>query len=47
VVVYIDDQIGRVEGELVRYVHGGFAINVNLPSQTAAALGRLGIERLV
>jgi hypothetical protein len=46
VIVYIDDQIGRVEGELIRYVRGGFAINVDLPAHTAAALGRLGIQPL-
>ena len=41
VVVYIDDQIGRVEGVIVRHVPGGFAMDFHLPSRTAAALGRL------
>jgi hypothetical protein len=41
VVVYIDDNIGRVEGDIVRHVPGGFAMDFHLPSRTAAALGRL------
>ena len=41
VVVYIDDQIGRVEGEIVRHIPGGFAIRFRLPSRTAEVIGRL------
>ena len=41
VVVYIDDQIGRVEGEIVRHVPGGFAVDFRKPSRTADVLGRL------
>jgi hypothetical protein len=41
VIVYIDDQIGRVEGEIVRHVPGGFAMNFNQPSRTAEVLGRM------
>ena len=41
VVVYIDDQIGRVEGEVVRHVPGGFAVDFRRPSRTADVLGRL------
>ena len=41
VVVYIDEQIGRVEGEIVRHIPGGFAIRFRLPSRTAEVIGRL------
>jgi hypothetical protein len=41
VVVYIDQQIGRVEGEIVRHIPGGFAIRFRLPSRTAEVIGRL------
>jgi hypothetical protein len=41
VIVYIDDQIGRVEGEIVRHVPGGFAMNFNQPSRTGEVLGRM------
>jgi|SRR5437868_6166233 len=41
VVVYIDDQIGRVEGEVVRHIPGGFAFRFRLPSRTAEVIGRL------
>ena len=41
VVVYIDDKIGRVDGEIVRHVPGGFAMGFRLPSRTAEVIGRL------
>jgi hypothetical protein len=41
VVVYIDQDIGRVEGNVVRYVRGGFAIQFRLPSRTAEVLARM------
>jgi hypothetical protein len=41
VVVYIDEQIGRVEGEIVRHIPGGFGMRFRLPSRTGEVIGRL------
>jgi hypothetical protein len=37
----MEDQIGRVEGDVVRHVRGGFAIHFRMPSRTADVLARL------
>ena len=47
VVIYVEEEIGRVEGVIVRHVHGGFAIHFRQPSRTADVLGRLVLRGLM